>query len=151
MNKRIRYFFSMVFVMILALVISGCNDSKVVSNSETSDKNSEATEKDTETAENNSETIEMDTKDSETANQDIQDFVLENTKMVKIFNISQRIHQKQPDLGPFHVARGIDERGQKTEVWIKDNKIYEMINSDNSQAAASNNGEEEENTDTEEN
>ena len=76
-----------------------------------------------------SEATQKDTKSSETANADIQDFVLENTKMVKIFNISQRIHQKQPDLGPFQVVRGIDERGQKSEVWIKDMKIYEMISS----------------------
>ena len=77
-----------------------------------------------------------DTNKSETANQDIQDFVLENTKMVKVFNISQRINEKQPDLGPFQVVRGIDERGQKSEIWIKDMKIYEMISSENNQVAA---------------
>ena len=64
--------------------------------------------------------------------------------MVKIFNISQRIHQKQPDLGPFQVVRGIDERGQKSEVWIKDMKIYEMISSSSNQTS-------ENNTETEEN
>ena len=66
--------------------------------------------------------------------------------MVKIFNISQRIHQKQPDLGPFQVVRGIDERGQKSEVWIKDMKIYEMISSDGIQPPANNSSEKVENT-----
>ena len=53
--------------------------------------------------------------------------------MVKIFNISERINEKQPDVGNFQVVRGIDERGQKSEVWIKDMKIYEMISSESNQ------------------
>ena len=60
----------------------------------------------------------------------INDFVLENTKIVKIYNVSRRIHEKHQYLGPFFVVRGIDERGQKTEIWIQDMKIFEMINTD---------------------
>ena len=97
-------------------------------------------------AKDKSQVAQKDTKNSETANADIQDFVLENTKMVKIFNISQRIHQKHPDLGPFQVVRGIDERGQKSEIWIKDMKIYEMISSESNQTSANNSSEKVENT-----
>ncbi len=64
------------------------------------------------------------------ANQEkeVHDFVLENTKMVQVLNISRRVHEKHPDLGPFYVVRGIDVRGQKSEIWIKDMKIFEMVN-----------------------
>ena len=129
----------MFFSLFLVIMVSGCTDSKEASNAEKSEE-AEAKAKD------ESQASQKDTKSSETVNTDIQDFVLENTKMVKIFNISQRIHQKQPDLGPFQVVRGIDERGQKSEVWIKDMKIYEMISSDGIQPPANNSGEKVENT-----
>ena len=58
----------------------------------------------------------------------IHDFVVNNTKIVQVSNISRRVHEKHPDLGPFYVVRGIDVRGQKSEVWIKDMKIFEMVN-----------------------
>jgi hypothetical protein len=61
--------------------------------------------------------------------EEVQKFVLKNTKVVKIFNISKRINEKHPNLGPFFVVRGIDERGQKTELWIQDMKIFDMVNS----------------------
>jgi uncharacterized protein YpmB len=138
-NNKVGNIFIMFFVMILVVVVSGCDDSKAASNSDTRDKNSETTGEDT-------GATEMDKKNSETTKQDIQDFVLENTKMAKVFNINQKIHQKYPDLGPFQVVRGIDERGQKTEVWIKDNKIYEMINSNNNQQSTNNVDDKEENT-----
>ena len=32
--------------------------------------------------------------------------------------------------------RGIDERGKKSEIWVKDMKIYEMISSDSNQKVA---------------
>ncbi|WP_186328705.1 hypothetical protein [Bacillus sp. X1(2014)] len=54
--------------------------------------------------------------------------MLKSTKIVKVFNISKRINEEQPNLGPFFVVRGIDDRGQKTELWIKDMKIFEMVN-----------------------
>nr|WP_263324731.1 hypothetical protein [Neobacillus sp. Marseille-Q6967] len=59
----------------------------------------------------------------------VQEFVLDNTKIVKIFNVSKRINEKHPNLGPFFVIRGIDERGQKSEIWIQDMKIFEMASS----------------------
>ncbi|WML58585.1 hypothetical protein [Neobacillus sp. PS2-9] len=59
---------------------------------------------------------------------EISDFVLQNTKLVKIFNISRRVHEQHPDLGPFFFVRGIDARGQKSEIWIKDMKVFEMVN-----------------------
>ena len=61
--------------------------------------------------------------------EEVHDFVLKNTKVVQISNISTRVKEQHPDLGPFFVIRGIDERGQKSELWIKDMKIYEMIDS----------------------
>ena len=141
MNNKLRKIFSVFVAMFLIIVISGCTDSKEASNVE---KSEETESKD------KSQAAQKDTKNSETANADIQDFVLENTKMVKIFNISQRIHQKHPDLGPFQVVRGIDERGQKSEIWIKDMKIYEMISSESNQTSANNSGENVENTAPEE-
>lgn len=67
-------------------------------------------------------------KKQENLEKEVHDFVLENTKIVQVSNISRRVHEKHPDLGPFYVVRGIDVRGQKSEVWIKDMKIFEMIN-----------------------
>ena len=67
-----------------------------------------------------------DTKQQE---KDVQSFVLKNTKVVKIFNISHRVNEKHPNLGPFYVVRGMDDRGQKTEIWVKDMKIFNMVNS----------------------
>lgn len=68
-------------------------------------------------------------KNPKTEEQEVHDFVLENTKIVKIFNMSKRVDEKRPDLGPFFVVRGIDERGQKSEAWIKDLKVYEIVKS----------------------
>ncbi|MBV7504125.1 hypothetical protein KW850_02455 [Bacillus sp. sid0103] len=68
-------------------------------------------------------------KKQENQEKEIHDFVLKNTKIVQVSNISRRVHEKHPDLGPFYVVRGIDVRGQKSEVWIKDMKIFEMTNS----------------------
>ncbi len=58
----------------------------------------------------------------------VSDFILKNTKVVNIMSIGRRINEKHPDLGPFFVVRGMDERGQKSEIWIKDMKIFEMVN-----------------------
>ena len=41
------------------------------------------------------------------------------------------------------MVRGIDQRGQKSEIWIKDMKIYKMIESDSNQKQPTNNGSEE--------
>ena len=127
MINKIRNIFILFLVLSFVIVLSGCTDSKEASNAEKSEK-VEADEK--------AEATEKDTKKSEKPDQEVQDFVLQNTKIVKIFNINKRINEKYPDLGPFQVVRGIDERGQKSEVWIKDMKIYEMISSDGIQPPA---------------
>lgn len=67
--------------------------------------------------------------DSKNDEEEVHDFVLKNTKLVQISNISTRVKEQHPDLGPFFVIRGMDERGQKSELWIKDMQIYEMIDS----------------------
>ena len=88
MNKKVRKIMIMFLALFLVFAISGCTDNKEASNAEKS-----------EVAEQRiSQSTQKETNNSETANADIQDFVLENTKMVKILNISQRIHQKHPTL-----------------------------------------------------
>jgi FtsZ-interacting cell division protein ZipA len=57
----------------------------------------------------------------------VNDLVLANTKIVQISNIAKRSHELYPDAGPFYVVRGMDMRGQVSEIWIKDMQIYEMI------------------------
>ncbi|RHW42767.1 hypothetical protein D1B31_04080 [Neobacillus notoginsengisoli] len=57
---------------------------------------------------------------------EVIDFVLENTRIVQISSISKRSKEEFPDLGPFFVIRGMDLRGEVSEVWIKDMKIFEM-------------------------
>ena len=105
------------------IAVSGCSDNEASSDKENSEKVEET---------------EKESNQLERSDGDIQDFVLENTKIVKILSINQRINQKTPDLGPFQVVRGIDERGQKSEIWIKDMKIYEIINSGSNQTTANN-------------
>ncbi|WP_066067293.1 hypothetical protein [Neobacillus soli] len=58
---------------------------------------------------------------------EITNFILDNTRIVQISNISRRTNEKHPDLGPFFVVRGIDLRGEVSEVWVKDMKIFEMV------------------------
>jgi uncharacterized protein YpmB len=133
-NKKIRNIFILFLVLSFVIAVSGCTDNKEASNAEKSEK-VEATEK--------AGAAEKDTKKSEKPDQEVQDFVLQNTKIVKIFNINKRINEKYPDLGPFQVVRGIDQRGQKSEIWIKDMKIYEMINSGSNQTSEVNSSTEE--------
>ncbi|MFZ7942053.1 hypothetical protein [Neobacillus sp. 19] len=57
---------------------------------------------------------------------EVTDFVLKNTRIVQISSISKRSKEEFPDLGPFFVIRGIDLRGETSEVWVKDMKIFEM-------------------------
>jgi hypothetical protein len=120
--------FISVLMLSLALVgLSGC-----------ADKEQAATEPEKQTVETKA-TAKTDEKKAQAAEpkkqekqenleKEVHDFVLENTKIVQVSNISRRVHEKHPDLGPFYVVRGIDVRGQKSEVWIKDMKIFEMIN-----------------------
>lgn len=101
------------------LVLSGCTNEEKASG-----EKSETVEKSG--AEEKKEAKSQSPKEVE---KDINELVLKSTKIVKIFNISKRMNEKSPELGPFHVVRGIDERGQKSEVWIKDMKIHDIINS----------------------
>ncbi|WP_312469702.1 hypothetical protein [Neobacillus sp.] len=70
-------------------------------------------------------------KDQTVGDKEVTDFVLNNTRMVQISSISKRTNEKHPDLGPFFVVRGIDLRGEVSEVWIKDMKIFEMVTQTN--------------------
>jgi predicted small secreted protein len=81
------------------------------------------------------ETVAAEKKDKEPRNpeQILHDFVLKNTKIVHILSISKKINEQQPDLGPFDVISGIDERGLENEVWIKDMKIHEITSLKDSQ------------------
>jgi hypothetical protein len=54
------------------------------------------------------------------------ELVLQNTKLVKVFSINQRMHDGYQELGPFYFIRGVDEKGRKTEVWVNKGKIYEI-------------------------
>ncbi|WP_066259037.1 hypothetical protein [Neobacillus drentensis] len=130
----------LIFVLILSLALvglSGCAEKEKATSetakkttSESATKTVETKTADAKTAakteEKKTETAEP--KKQENQEKEIHDFVLENTKIVQVSNISRRVHEKHPDLGPFYVVRGIDVRGQKSEVWVKDMKIFEMIN-----------------------
>jgi hypothetical protein len=125
-----------IFILFLALALAGlsaCSEKEKAASNE--DKKS------AQTAETKAADIKVVTASSSVATdkkaptdmkkqeEEVQKFVLKNTKVVKIFNISKRINEKHPNLGPFFVVRGIDERGQKTELWIQDMKIFDMVNS----------------------
>jgi hypothetical protein len=125
-----------IFVLFLSLALaglSGCAEKeKAASNEEKkSAQTSAAKEADKKvvTASSAGATDKKAPTDMKKQEEEVQKFVLKNTKVVKIFNISKRIDEKQPNLGPFFVVRGIDERGQKTELWIKEMKIFNMVNS----------------------
>jgi hypothetical protein len=52
--------------------------------------------------------------------------VLENTKLVEVFSLDQRMHEEYKEQGPFWVVRGIDAKGRTTEVWVQEGKIYDI-------------------------
>jgi hypothetical protein len=52
--------------------------------------------------------------------------VLENTKLVEVFSLDQRLHDEYKEKGPFWVIRGIDAKGRTTEVWVHEGKIYDI-------------------------
>jgi hypothetical protein len=109
----------LVLLTAILLVITGCTNEEKASGEkgENGEKSGVEAKKDTKS------------ESPKQVEKEINDLVLKNTKMVKIFNISKRMNEKNPELGPFHVVRGIDARGQKSEIWIKDMKIHEIINS----------------------
>jgi basic membrane lipoprotein Med (substrate-binding protein (PBP1-ABC) superfamily) len=52
--------------------------------------------------------------------------VLDNTKLVEVFSLDQRMHEEYKEQGPFWVVRGIDAKGRTTEVWVQEGKIYDI-------------------------
>lgn len=112
MKRKIRNIGLIFFALLFVFAASGCSEKE-------------------EGAKNQKETVAAEKKSNDPKKQEkeLQDFILKNTKVVQIFNISKRVNPQSPDLGPFDVVRGIDERGQKTEIWIRENKIYEMTTS----------------------
>lgn len=111
LGKGIKKNLLVFLALIMLFIVGGCTETDKAENKE-------------ETKQTTDE--KKDNQDPKTEEKKVQDFVMKNTKIVKIFNISQRVNPKTPDLGPFFVIRGIDERGQKSEVWVKDLKIHEM-------------------------
>jgi basic membrane lipoprotein Med (substrate-binding protein (PBP1-ABC) superfamily) len=112
MKKFLSLFMIILMVLSFAAITSGCSSNAKTSSAENAKKASQTASGDKETKGN--------------TQKDINDFILKNTKIVKVFSITKRVNPKTPNLGPLDVVRGIDERGQKSEVWVKDNKIYEM-------------------------
>lgn len=113
-----------IFILILSIALaglSGCTEKDKAS--------SEEGKKAVQAKENSDKDNNNAAADPANEEKAVQEFVLENTKIVKIYNISKRVNEKYPGLGPFFVIRGIDERGQKCELWVKDMKIYDMVNS----------------------
>jgi hypothetical protein len=117
----------------LALVgLSGCTQKE---NASSNDGKKTVETKTVETKENTKKDTKANTKandkktSAESNNQEklVHDLVLADTKIVQVTNINRRSHELYPDLGPFFVVRGIDVRGQKSEIWIKDMKIFEMV------------------------
>lgn len=117
--KRFSKLFFVLFLSLMVAGLTGCLEKGKSSGEAEKEKVEEKADADQTAAAANPQEQEK----------EIQEFVLKNTKVVKIFNVSKRINEKHPNLGPFFVVRGIDERGQKAELWIKDMKIFEMVNS----------------------
>jgi hypothetical protein len=114
--------FILVLMLSLALVgLSGCAEKEKDSTSGEEQKKTEEVKEDSTKSEDSA------TTEPKNEEKEVHDFVLKNTKIVQISNISRRVKEQYPDLGPFFVIRGMDERGEKSEIWIKDMKIFEMI------------------------
>lgn len=107
MKKLLSFITVLLLLFSLAAITGGCSGKQTAA--------TESTKKITETKKVNPQ-------------KEVHDFVIKNTKMIKVFSINQRVNPKTPDLGPLYLVRGIDGKGQKSEVWVKDNKIYEMSN-----------------------
>jgi hypothetical protein len=127
----------LLLLLSLALIgLSGCSE-KDNAKSDDSKKTTETDSKKTTESDSKKPTAsdskatdsaaDKESEEPESTDKEVTDFVLENTKIVKISNISKRTHELHPDLGPFFVVRGIDLRGQTSEIWIKDMKIFEMV------------------------
>jgi hypothetical protein len=132
LNKYRKIIFALFLSLALA-GLSGCAEKEKAASNEEKKSEQTAATKDGEnkvvTASSAGAADKKAPTDMKQQEEDVQKFVLKNTKVVKIFNISKRINEKHPNLGPFFVVRGIDERGQKTELWIQDMKIFDMVNS----------------------
>jgi hypothetical protein len=111
----VKKFGKLLLVLTLTLVLAGLSGCSGKASTTSSD------------AKKTTETANKLSTDPAKQQKQVNDFILKNTKVVKVFNISKRIDQQHPDLGPFFVIQGIDQRGQKSEVWMKDLKIYKML------------------------
>ncbi|MFJ5714121.1 hypothetical protein [Neobacillus sp. NPDC093127] len=106
------------------------NDSsanKTTPSTNKTDKTAQNTDSSKKPAQNTTPANTNPSKDQTVGDKEITDFVLANTRIVQISNISRRTNEKYPNLGPFFVVRGMDLRGEASEVWIKDMKIFEMV------------------------
>ena len=113
-----------ILVLMLSLALAGLSGCAEKENDSTSGEEQKKTE---EVKEDSTKSEDSATTDPKNEEKEVHDFVLKNTKIVQISNISRRVKEQYPDLGPFFVIRGMDERGEKSEIWIKDMKIFEMI------------------------
>ncbi|WHY85619.1 hypothetical protein QNH39_23905 [Neobacillus novalis] len=106
------------------------NDSianKTTPSNNNTDKTAQNTDSSKKPAQNTTPAKTNPSKGQTVGDKEITDFVLANTRIVQISNISRRTNEKYPNLGPFFVVRGMDLRGEASEVWIKDMKIFEMV------------------------
>lgn len=103
------------------------NANKTTPSTNKTDKATQNTDSGKKPAQNTTPANTNPSKDQTVGDKEITDFVLANTRIVQISNISRRTNEKYPNLGPFFVVRGMDLRGEASEVWIKDMKIFEMV------------------------
>ncbi|MFF2446514.1 hypothetical protein ACFVSW_05355 [Neobacillus sp. NPDC058068] len=103
------------------------NANKTTPSDNKNDKTTQNTDSGKKPAQNTNPAKTNPSKNQTVGDKEITDFVLANTRIVQISNISRRTNEKYPNLGPFYVVRGMDLRGEASEVWIKDMKIFEMV------------------------
>ena len=112
-----KYIAFMSLVLMMLLCMSACSNNGGSANS----SNGKVTKSEQETKQTDQES-----KNDGSEESTVSKFVLENTKIVKVINISKREDKNSPEQGPFFIVRGIDSKGQKSEVWIRDMKIHEI-------------------------
>ncbi len=121
--------FCLTVLLSIVLVITGCSQNEEAAGSEkepAQESKTGANEQEAKSPKTGAN--EQEAKSPKTGEKEVNEFVLKNTKIVKIFGMSQRVNPDNPELGPFYIVRGIDERGQKSEVWVKDLKIHDITN-----------------------
>jgi hypothetical protein len=104
-----------IITIILVLFLAGCKEeaenSKPVSTASTQETKKEKTSK----------------QSIKEKREDLETFLKENTSIVKVIQVRQQIDNKNPSQGPFEVIEGINNRGEKFELWIKEMKIHSMV------------------------